>query len=51
MLIKVKTPKKNHPKDVNSLTRAKGDRVRDGFDKAKFAENYDLINWRSNCGV
>ena len=47
MLIKVKTPKKNHPKDVNSLTREKGDRERDGINKEKFADNYEQINWRS----
>jgi len=47
MLIKVKTPKKNHPRDVNAITRRKGDRMRDGIDKPRFDKNYDEINWKS----
>jgi len=36
------------PGDLNDITRNKQDRVLDGFDKDKFDDGYDQINWKTN---
>lgn len=39
--------KPRHPEDVNSITRAKRDRLKDRFDRKRFEANFASIEWKS----